>query len=228
MKKKMRLILASVSPRRRELLRQCGVDCEVRSADIEEAAPQAEQPEATALRLSREKACAVRRILKGRGDWILAADTVVADGTLLLGKPRDERQAREFLLRLRGREHMVITGVCLMHAPTEKEFTAVERTMVRMREYSSADVEEYLATGDALDKAGAYAIQHPFFRPVESIAGCYTNVVGLPVCRVYDLLEQAGQRPARPLPEGCRAGGACGFDEMKFPRSFRTRRRAKS
>jgi septum formation protein len=222
----MRLILASVSPRRRELLRQCGIDCDVQSADIEEATREGEQPEETALRLSREKARAVRQRLKGRAAWILAADTVVADGSLILGKPRDERQAREFLARLRGREHRVITGVCLLHAPAEKEFTAVERTPVRMRDYSSAEVEEYLATGDGMDKAGAYAIQHPSFRPVESLAGCYTNVVGLPVCRVYDLLERTGRSPTRPLPKGCRAGGACGFDEMKFPHPIRRRRRA--
>jgi MAF protein len=224
----MRLVLASVSPRRRELLRQCDIDCEVQSADLEEAAREGEQPEETATRLSREKARAVLHRLKGRAAWILAADTVVADGSMALGKPNDERQAREFLSRLCGREHRVITGVCLFHAQTGREFTAVERTAVRMRDYSSAEMEAYLATGDAMDKAGAYAIQHPSFRPVESLAGCYTNVVGLPVCRVYDLLERAGERPSRPLPEGCRAGGACGFDETKFPRAIRTRRRANS
>jgi septum formation protein len=224
----MRLVLASVSPRRQELLRQCGIGCEILSADLEETAREGEKPEETAARLSREKARAVLHRLKGRAAWILAADTVVTDGSVILGKPDDERQEREFLSRLCGREHRVITGVCLLHAPTEREFTAVERTTVRMRDYSSAEVEAYLATGDGMDKAGAYAIQHPSFRPVESLSGCYTNVVGLPMCRVYDLLERAGRRPARPLPEGCRAGGACGFDETKFPRPDRTRRRANS
>jgi MAF protein len=224
--KSMRLILASVSPRRRELLRQCGIDCEVQSANIEEAWREGETPDGTALRLAREKARDVLRCLKGSDAWILAADTVVADGPAVLGKPRDTTQAGEYLRRLRGREHRVITGVCLLHSPSEKEFTAVETTGVRMREYSPAEMDAYLASGDALDKAGAYAVQDPSFRPVDSMAGCYTNVVGFPMCRVYDLLEQTGWNPSRPLPEGCRAGGACGFAALEFPRSKRTPRRA--
>jgi septum formation protein len=222
----MRLILASVSPRRWELLRQCGIDCEVRSADIEESLREGEKPDAAALRLAREKAREISRPLKGSDAWILAADTVVADGSAILGKPRDAAQAREYLQRLCGREHRVITGVCLLHPPTEEAFTAVEFTTVRMRNYSPAELEEYLASGDGLDKTGAYAIQHPVFHPVESLDGCYTNVVGLPMCRVYDLLERAGSKPTRPLPEGCRAGGACGFDGSKFPRPDPARRRA--
>lgn len=199
-------------------MRQCGIDCEVRSADIEEALREGEKPEAAALRLALEKARDVSRPLKGSGAWILAADTVVADGPAVLGKPRDAAQAREYLLRLRGREHRVITGVCLLRPPTEEAFTAVELTTVRMRDYSPSELEEYLESSDAMDKAGAYAIQHPAFHPVESLDGCYTNVVGFPMCRVYDLLERAGSKPIRPLPEGCRAGGACGFDDRKFPR----------
>jgi septum formation protein len=226
--KSMRLILASVSPRRRELVRQCGIECELRSADIEEIPRAGEAPEATALRLAREKARAALRCLKGRDAWILAADTVVADGAAVLGKPRDAGQAREYLLRLRGREHRVITGVCLLHDSEEKEFTAVEITGVRMRDYSPAKMEDYLAGGDGMDKAGAYAIQDSAFQPVESLAGCYTNVVGLPLCRVYELLERAGGKPGRPLPESCRAGGVCGFDEREFPRANRAPRRATS
>lgn len=222
----MRLILASVSPRRRELLQQCGIDCEVRSADIDEGLREGEKPDAAALRLAREKAREVSRPLKGSEAWILAADTVVADGSAILGKPRDAAQAREYLQRLCGREHRVITGVCLLHTPTEEALTAVEFTTVRMRNYSPAELEEYLASGDGMDKAGAYAVQHPAFHPVDSLDGCYTNVVGLPMCRVYDLLERAGSKPIRPLPEGCRAGEACGFDELKFPRPNPARRRA--
>ena len=185
-----------------------------------------EKPEAAALRLALEKARDVSRTLKGSGAWILAADTVVADGSAVLGKPRDAAQAREYLQRLCGREHRVITGVCLLPARAEEAFTAVETTTVRMRDYSSSELEEYLASGDAMDKAGAYAIQHPAFHPVESLDGCYTNVVGLPMCRVYDLLERAGSKPIRPLPEGCRAGGVCGLEELNFPRPSQARRRA--
>ena len=159
-----------------------------------------------------EKARLAQQHRKGREGWILAADTVVADGANVLGKPRDRRQAQEFLLRLRGREHRVITGVCLLSAPGGEETTDIAVTVVRMRNYSSSELEEYLASGDALDKAGAYAIQHPSFRPVEFIRGCYTNVVGLPLCRVYSMLERAGWKPELPLPEGCRAGKVCGFD----------------
>jgi len=224
----MRLILASISPRRRELLRQCGIDCEVQSADIEEAPRDGEAPEETALRLARDKANAVARSLKGSPAWILGADTVVADGSGVLGKPRDGKQAREYLVRLRGREHRVVTGVCLLLAPAGKEFTAVESTAVRMRNYSPSELEEYLSSGDGMDKAGAYAIQNPAFHPVESLGGCYTNVVGFPLCRVYDLLERAGETPPLPLPEGCRSRGACGLDEQKFPRSRQARRRATS
>ncbi len=214
----MRLILASISPRRRELLRQCGIDCEVRSANIEETRHGRETPDAMALRLAREKARDAGRDLKGSGAWILAADTVVADGSEILGKPRDAAMAGEYLRRLRGREHRVITGVCLLHAPSGKEFTAVETTGVRMREYSAAEMEAYLASGDGMDKAGGYAVQDPSFRPVESLAGCYTNVVGFPLCRVYDLLERTGWKPIRPLPETCRAGGECGLAAGEFPR----------
>ncbi len=211
----MKLILASVSPRRRDLLRQCGMDCDVLPIFAEELSRPGETPEETALRLAREKARLAFGRIGGRTGWILAADTVVADGGQALGKPRDIHEAEAFLLRLRGREHRVITGVCLMRAPEGEEKTDLVVTTVRMREYSPTELAEYLASGDALDKAGAYAIQHPSFRPVASIAGCYTNVVGLPLCRVYALLEGMGEKPDRPLPASCRAGGACDF--ARFP-----------
>jgi MAF protein len=222
----MRLILASISPRRQELLKLCGIPYEVHPADIEEICREGELPEATALRLAREKARGVAGALKGSDAWILAADTVVADGSAVLGKPRHLGQAREYLLRLRGGEHRVITGICLLRAPKEEEFTAVELTGVRMRNYSPSELESYLAGGDGMDKAGAYAIQDPSFHPVESLSGCYTNVVGLPLCRVYDLLERAGFKAGRPLPESCRAGGACGFGGSIFPPADEARRRA--
>ncbi len=213
----MRLILASISPRRQELLKLCGIPYEVHPADIEETCREGELPEETARRLAREKARGVSPALKGSDAWILAADTVVADGAAALGKPRDLGQAREYLLRLRGKEHRVITGVCILCAREEQEFTALELTAVRMRDYSPSEVEAYLAGGDGMDKAGAYAIQDPSFHPVESLSGCYTNVVGLPLCRVYGLLDRAGIKPARPLPDGCRSGGVCGFGGLIFP-----------
>jgi MAF protein len=207
----MNLVLASDSPRRRELLRQCGIDCSVTAVPVAEKVRAGETPEQAALRLACEKARAALTLFPSREAWILAADTVVADGLGVMGKPRDIRQAEEFLMRLRGREHRVITGVCLVRAPSGQESTGIAVTSVRMRDYSELEVSDYLAGGDALDKAGAYAIQHPSFRPVRSIAGCFTNVVGLPLCRVYALLGDAGGKTALPLPEGCRAGRECGF-----------------
>jgi septum formation protein len=207
----MKLILASESPRRRELLRQCGIEFEGMCVSADESPHPGEPPEETALRLAREKARLAWRRMGSRAGWILAADTVVADGGSILGKPRDDRQAEEYLLQLRGREHRVITGVCLLRAADGTETTDFAVTSVRMRNYSSAEILEYLASGDPLDKAGAYAVQHPSFRPVASLDGCYTNVVGLPLCRVYRLLERAGGKPDRPLPEGCRTGRVCEF-----------------
>jgi MAF protein len=207
----MRLILASESQRRLELLRQSGIDCEARPAGIAEDALEGETPEDAARRLSREKARAAAAPLKGSEAWVLAADTVVADGPIVLGKPAEREQARAYLQRLRGREHRVITGVCLFQAPSGRESSELSVTRVLMREFSLGELEQYLESGDPMDKAGAYGIQHPDFRPAAAIDGCYTNVVGLPLCKVYRLLEDAGWRPERPLPEGCRTGGECGF-----------------
>jgi MAF protein len=210
----MRLILASESPRRQALLRQCGIDFEVVPANVPEVTRKGEKPEETVLRLSREKALMVARYLRKERAIVLAADTVVADGDQILGKPSDRDQAREFLDQLRGREHRVLTGVCLLETPGGVERTDLSITRVRMRDYSPEELETYVDSGDGMDKAGAYAIQHQVFRPVKAIDGCYANVVGLPLCRVYGLLEAAGERPARPLPEGCRTGGACAFAEL--------------
>ena len=132
----MKLILASVSPRRRELLRQCGIACDVLPVSADELSRPGEMPEETALRLAREKARLALDRIGGRAGWILAADTVVADGGQALGKPRDTREAEAFLLRLRGREHRVITGVCLMRAPDGVE----ERPISRSRPFACGNI----------------------------------------------------------------------------------------
>ncbi len=207
----MPLILASESPRRQAFLRMCGIQYAAVPARVTEIAQDGENPEETALRLSREKARAAAARWNGGPAWVLAADTVVTLGAHILGKPADAAQAREFLERLRGREHRVITGVCLLGAPNGGERTDLAVTRVRMRDYTPAELDAYLATGDGKDKAGAYAIQHPDFQPVDWVDGCYANVVGLPVCRVYALLEAAGIPPEKPLPEGCRTGAKCAF-----------------
>jgi MAF protein len=214
----MRLILASSSPRRRELLRRVGIAFEIASSDVEETIREGETPEQTAQRLAREKARSAAIGPTGEPTLVLGADTLVADGNRIYGKPEDTAQARNFLERLRGREHRVITGICLRDAAAGREWTELAVTVVRMREYRPDELEAYLARGDGMDKAGAYAIQDPTFRPVESVEGCYANVIGLPVCKVYLLLEAAGSAPSVPLPEGCRTGRACVFAEAGWNR----------
>jgi septum formation protein len=211
MEKPMTLILASASPRRRELMRKCGMVYDVCPVSVAEKIHAGEAPAEMAVRLACEKARSARGQEHRREGWVLAADTVVADGGTVLGKPRDQRQAVEYLMRLRGREHQVITGVCLLALSGGEEMTDIAVTTVRMRRYALREAESYAESGEALDKAGAYAIQDPSFRPVEALSGCYTNVVGLPLCRVYPLLERAGESPRNPLPEGCRTGRNCGF-----------------
>ncbi|MFN8559525.1 MAG: Maf family protein [Dehalococcoidia bacterium] len=142
---------------------------------------------------------APQALATGRGGLVLGADTVVALDGRPLGKPRDAGEARTMLLALRDRDHEVVTGVALaMEGAAGAE--AAARTRVRMRAYTDDEVAAYIATGDPFDKAGGYAIQHPHFRPVARIDGCYCNVVGLPLWTVRDLLRRLSPdlAPARP------------------------------
>lgn len=204
----MQLILASSSPRRRELLGSLGIPFTVIKPDIDETQRPGEPPLAYVRRLSREKAAAVgtRHVMSDAFDSeiILAADTVVILGadTLgvdehgdILGKPVDADDARNMLRRLRGRTHQVCTALtlCLIRAqnrPPLEYRTQVSRTDVTMRDYTDTEIDAYIATGDPFDKAGSYAIQHPVFQPVARIDGCYTNVVGLPVCTLKNMLAE--------------------------------------
>lgn len=186
----MRLVLASTSPRRAELLRAAAIDFDVVAAHIDESVLPGEQPEAHARRLARAKALDVR----GRvGDErpILAADTIVAVDAQILGKPASEADARRMLRMLSGRTHDVVTGVCLACRPPEP---LVEHavTTVEFAALSDADIAWYAASGEPADKAGAYAIQGLASRFVVRISGSYTNVVGLPVALVYQLCTRAG------------------------------------
>jgi MAF protein len=212
-----RLILASKSPRRMALLRTCGIDYVAIPANTPEEPRSGESPRNIVLRIAREKAESIRR----QGKWlectILAADTIVADGDEILGKPANINQAREFLAQLRGRTHRVITGISLWAPDSDTPLIESVETSVRMREYTEAEMEEYLCTGDGMDKAGAYAIQHSVFQPVASWNGCYTNVVGLPVCRVYNLLRGIGWEGMTALPKGCQDQSDCGFSRLTVP-----------
>ncbi len=178
----MRLILASSSPRRRELLAGLGLRFEIIKPDIDESRRAAEDLVEYAERLSREKAEAVARTLDETPALVISADTIAMDGGELLGKPADGADARRMLWMLRGREHAVVTAFTLYRAgDVPRVITRHARTAVEMRAFSEAEIDAYVATGDPLDKAGAYGIQNEEFRPVARIEGSYSNVVGLPL-----------------------------------------------
>jgi septum formation protein len=184
-----RLILASASPRRAELLRNAGIKFEVDPALIHEEQLLGEKPVDYAKRLARDKAQVV--VARHPEELVLAADTVVVVDDHLLEKPTDENDARRMLRLLSGRTHQVITGVCLLAAGLG--LTEAEVTQVTFMPMSQEEIEEYVASGEPMDKAGAYGIQGMASRWVERIEGDYFNVVGLPVARVWRLLKRAGQ-----------------------------------
>lgn len=197
------LILASASPRRRELLGRLGVDFTVVPSDVDEWAPERHpRAERLARHLARQKALAVAT--SHPDAVVLAADTIVVQQGRLLAKPAGADEARQMLARLRGRDHRVITGVAVARGRRVRVAHAV--THVRMRDYGNDEIERYIARGGPLDKAGGYAIQDPAFAPVDRYAGCYCNVVGLPLGAVIPLLVSAGveapvTEPARLTPE---------------------------
>jgi septum formation protein len=183
------LVLASQSPRRRELLAQLGIAHEVRPACTDEAVLPGEPPRDYVLRVAREKARAVP------GQLVLAADTAVVLGPEVLGKPADADDARRMLERLSGTAHEVLTGVCVRRAgPGALELDAVVATRVRFAPLSAREIDWYVGTGEPLDKAGAYAIQGSGGAFVLSVEGSVSNVVGLPLAETADLLRRAGFR----------------------------------
>ncbi len=185
------LILASASPRRQELLRNAGIPFTVQAADIDETPTAGESPQHCAERLAREKALAVFK--RQPQSYVLGADTiVVVDDDVILGKPRDEEDAVRMLRLLSGRTHSVITGVCLVGPGTSETSSASETTLVTMCEISDEEIHSYGATGEPMDKAGAYAIQGIASRWIPRIEGDYSNVVGLPVALVYAMLRERG------------------------------------
>jgi len=183
-----RLVLASASPRRRELLGQLGITFEVSAADIDETPRPGEAAGAYVLRLAREKARAVA--LRHPDAWVLAADTTVALDDALLGKPRDADEARDMLGRLSGRTHEVHTGVALT-GPGAEHATQVS-TRVTFRALSPGEIAWYAGTGEPLDKAGSYAMQGKGGFLVAAVEGSPTNVIGLPLGETLELLARAG------------------------------------
>jgi septum formation protein len=205
-------ILASSSPRRRQLFATLNIPFSIQKPDIDENQRPGEPPLDYVCRLSREKAAAIAERCTPPA-LVLAADTIVILGadTLgvdqqgeILGKPADAADARQMLRRLRGCVHQVCTAITLIKLDTavgashalppddNSIFNALTRTDVTMRDYTDAEIEIYIATGDPFDKAGSYAIQHPVFRPVARLDGCYTNVVGLPMCTLKNMLAEIG------------------------------------
>ena len=195
-------LLASNSPRRRDLLSIAGFMFGIAAVDIDETPLPGEDPRDYVQRLSIGKAQAAHQKTQGKY-LILAADTTVADGVQILGKPRSAGEARQMLEQLRGRAHQVHTGITLLDTETGEMIHEIATTNVPMRQYSDAEIDAYIASGDPFDKAGGYGIQNPDFRPVETRTGCYANVVGLPLCHLLRALRRMGVEVKQDVPYLC-------------------------
>lgn len=216
--------LASSSPRRKELLERLGFQVRVVQSGIDESQIPGELPEDYAKRVARAKVlAAVRRIqatlytsetearrqfasgappMSARGDeplrWVLGADTVVIVDDVIFGKPEDVQAAREMLTRLSGREHLVITAFCLYDLRRSREGIEAVRTVVKFKDLTRGEIDAYVSAGESMDKAGGYAVQGVGSYLVEHLQGSYTNVVGLPLCQVIEMMEAMGARDVLP------------------------------
>ena len=223
------LLLASNSPRRNLLLTLGGWDFSVLPAEIDEQPFPGEDPRHYVLRLAQDKA----RHVAARAPQesvVVAADTTVVDGDELkgeiLGKPAGPDEAESMLSRLRGRTHLVHTALAVLRVVDGSLLADLCTTRVKMRDYNNEEMLAYIATGDPLDKAGAYAIQHTDFNPVEALEGCFTNVVGLPLCRVTHMLKALGLSPARNVPFAClyTLQDNCSISPQVLDEKFQTKR----
>ncbi|MSP91919.1 MAG: septum formation protein Maf [Myxococcales bacterium] len=222
------LALASSSPRRKELLERLGLTVRVVPSNIDESQLPGELPEDYAKRVARQKVLAAVKRLQatlytteqearrhfaqgsfglgagtvGRGDepvrWVVGADTVVVVDDVIFGKPADPQEAREMLVRLSGREHLVISGFCLFDLRRNREGLQAVTTVVKFKELTRTEIDQYVSVGESLDKAGAYAVQGVGSYLVEYVRGSYTNVVGLPLCQVIEMMEEMGAREVLP------------------------------
>ncbi len=197
------LLLASQSPRRRELLSLTGFEFEVRPAVVDERVLPGEDPGGYVLRLAAAKARAVAP-LAPPGWVVVGSDTAVVDGTLILGKPGSKAEAETMLRSLRGRRHQVYSAVAVLKYPGQMH-TDLCITEVPMRSYRDEEIAVYVESGDPLDKAGAYAIQHAGFRPVDDLEGCFANVMGLPLCHLVRTLRKLDINPRVDVPGHCQA-----------------------
>jgi septum formation protein len=185
-----RLILASKSPRRYELLKQVGLDFEVIASGVAEDFLDTESPREHVLRLAEAKAGEVASKYPDR--WVVAADTIVTIDGFILGKPRCQEEAAEMLRRLSGQEHRVLTGFSVCHLDKGRDDKEIVQTAVKVKALTSAEIGWYIQTGEPFDKAGGYAIQGIGSFMIESIQGSYTNVVGLPLCELIQMLTRLG------------------------------------
>jgi len=192
----MEIILASSSPRRAEILREAGIAFQICATHIDETPIPGETARAMVARLAEAKAraAAVQIGASMRECIIVGADTTVELDGEIIGKPRDSADAREMLSRLSGRTHHVLTGIFVLQLPGNAARAAVENSAVTFGPIGEEEIDAYVATAEPLDKAGAYAIQGLAGRYIPRIEGCYFNVVGLPLARVYGLLRGLGWR----------------------------------
>ena len=195
------ILLASASPRRRELLSLLGLPFSVVVADVDETNSDGESPQAMVQRLSRTKALAVAA--RYPHALIIAADTTVALDGDSLGKPADAIKAAAMLLALRGRPHHVYSGLTV--AQGDQTVTGLAESKVWMRDYSEKEIARYVSSGDPLDKAGAYAVQHAGFHPAERVEGCFASIMGLPLCHLARMLARLGVTVPVDVPAACRA-----------------------
>ena len=201
--------MASNSPRRRQLLALTGWNFDISPAEVDERPLPGELPPAYVLRLAESKARGAGALVPAEA-VIIAADTTVAatnadGGVDILGKPADAADAEGMLRRLRGHTHQVYTALAVLHPVQSVLLLDWCATQVPMRETSDVEISAYVASGNPLDKAGAYAIQHAGFHPVESLAGCYANVVGLPLCHLTRTLGKLGITPLNDVPHTCQS-----------------------
>lgn len=198
------LVLASASPRRRELLGLLGLVFSARVAQVWERVEPGESPVQAVQRFAREKAAAIARQIHAQSyPIVIGADTIVVLDGEALGKPQDAAEAEAMLRRLRSREHLVYTALSLISEPDESPLDCVACTVVPMRDYSDQEIWHYIRSGDPFDKAGAYAIQNPQFRPVPALSGCYANVMGLPLCHLSRQLQALGVEILVDVPAAC-------------------------
>lgn len=198
------LVLASASQRRQQFLRDLGLIFTIVAADIDETPLPGEEPTAMTQRLAEAKANAVaQRLPREMQAIIIASDTTVALGNEIYGKPIDAEDAARMLRNLRNGVHEVISAVTLLRTIDRKQKTRINHTLVRMRAYSDAEIAAYIASGDPMDKAGAYGIQSPGFAPACALDGCFASVMGLPLVDLCDLLSDFGVPVKRSAVQVC-------------------------